>query len=118
MEPRQLATHGFGLWVIEHKKKGSFLGDCGLTYQLVERQQLLEVGYHLQARHRGNGYATEAGRACIAYAFDDLAPSLVCSIVDPDNTASIGVASRLHATHRTFTNDGGQTMRLYWSTPT
>jgi hypothetical protein len=43
------AEHGFGLWVIEHKDEGLFLGDCGLTYQLVEGDRLLELGYHLQS---------------------------------------------------------------------
>lgn len=110
------AVHGFGLWVLEHKETGDFLGDCGLTYQAVEGQRLLEVGYHLQERHRGHGYATEAGRACMAYAFDELDAELVCSIVDPANKGSLAVASRLHASQRTFTKDGGQMMRLYWTT--
>lgn len=111
------ATHGFGLWVIEQRDQGRFLGDCGLTYQLVEGEQWLEVGYHLQEQHRGNGYATEAARACLAYAFDHLAVARVCSIVDPENTASRRVASRLHTSHRRFINDKGQTMELYWSMP-
>lgn len=109
------ATHGFGLWVIEHRDEGLFLGDCGLTYQPVEGKQWLEVGYHLQEQHRGKGYATEAARACIAYAFDHLAAPSVCSIVDPENTASIRVASQLHTSHRQFSNDNGRMMDLYWS---
>lgn len=109
------AIHGFGLWVIEHRDEGWFLGDCGLTYQPVGGEQVLEVGYHLQEQHRGNGYATEAARACVAFAFGHLAVSLVCSIVDPENTASIRVASQLHTAHRTFSNERGRTMELYWS---
>jgi RimJ/RimL family protein N-acetyltransferase len=110
------AEHGFGLWVMEHRAGGVFLGDCGLTYQLVDGERLLEVGYHLQQQHRGTGYATEAGRACIAYAFDELAVPLVCSVVDPANTASIGVASRLHTSRREFTDDNGRARELFWST--
>ena len=112
------AADGFGLWVIEHAETGLFLGDCGLTYQSVEGQRLLEVGYHLQAQHRGHGYATEAVKVCIAYAFDDLGASLVCSIVDPANTASLAVASRLHPSQRTFADDAGRLRRLYWSVRT
>ncbi|MCP4303795.1 MAG: GNAT family N-acetyltransferase [bacterium] len=111
------ATHGFGLWVAEHRQTGSFLGDCGLTLQPVEGRHLLEVGYHLQAPHRGYGYATEAGRACIAYAFDVLEAPFVCSIVDPTNARSSAVASRLHESQRTFTNDEGCPKQLYWSNP-
>lgn len=108
-------TYGFGLWVIEHRNQGWFLGDCGLTYQRVEGERWLEVGYHLQERHRGNGYAIEAGRACIGYAFDHLDETRICSIVDPENAASGRVAARLHSAYRSFKNEGGRTMQLYWS---
>jgi RimJ/RimL family protein N-acetyltransferase len=106
---------GFGLWVIEHRDSGEFLGDCGLTYQPVEEDRLLEVGYHLVAGYRGNGYATEAGRACIEHAFANLQAPLVCSIVDPENTGSIHVASRLHDSSRRFENESGRDRLLFWS---
>ncbi len=109
------AEHGFGLWVIEHRDESLFLGDCGLTYQMVEGSLLLEVGYHFQQPHRGFGYATEAGRACVTYAFDELAAPLVCSIVNPENTASTRVASRIHTSRRAFTDDKGQPRELFWS---
>lgn len=82
--------------MIEHRGEGWFLGHCGLTYQPVGDEEWMELGYHLQARHQGNGYATEAARACISYAFDRVAEPRVCSIVDPENTASIRVASAVH----------------------
>lgn len=108
-------THGFGLWVIEDKEVGTFLGDCGLTYQPVDGEEVLEVGYHLQDRHRGQGYATEAGRACVAHAFGVLDTVSVCSIVDPDNSPSIQVASRMHQHHRDFIDSNGNMMLLYWT---
>lgn len=91
----------------------SFLGDCGLTYQKVEGELMLEVGYHLQAQHRGEGFATEAAGACLDFAFHTLGVNHVCSIVDPDNAPSIRVASRLHPSHRTFINDRGREMCLF-----
>lgn len=109
------AEHGFGLWVIEHRETGEFLGDCGLTYQPVGDESKLEVGYHLQSRHRGHGYATEAARACIAHAFGPLNQPTVCSIVHPENAGSNGVASRIHAHQRTFTGADGATLNLYWT---
>ena len=109
------AVDGFGLWVIERRDDASFLGDCGLTYQQVEGKAWLEVGYHLQEQHRGNGYATEAAAVCITHAFGVLAAPRVCSIVDPDNAASIRVASRLHQSNRAFTSEQGKPMVLYWS---
>jgi RimJ/RimL family protein N-acetyltransferase len=108
-------TDGHGLWVIEDPTTKTFLGDCGLTYQLVEDEQLLEIGYHLQHRHRRHGYATEAAQACHAYALDELDANLVCSIVDPRNIASIAVARRIHNSTRSFLTQTGTTMNLYWT---
>jgi RimJ/RimL family protein N-acetyltransferase len=109
------ATHGFGLWVIEHRDESQFLGDCGLTCQPVAGGQWLEVGYHLQRRYRGKGYATEAARACVDYALERLAAERVCSIVDPANTPSIRVASRVHDASRTFLRSSGEIRLLFWS---
>jgi RimJ/RimL family protein N-acetyltransferase len=109
------SRYGFGLWAIERRDSGKFLGDCGLTYQHVEDDEVLELGYHLVAEHRGAGFATEAGRACLDFAFDRLETASVCSIVDPDNESSIGVSSRLHDSSRSFTNRDGRRMLLFWT---
>lgn len=105
---------GFGLWVIEHNGTGTFLGDCGLTVQTVDGDQLVEVGYHVTADQRGNGYATEAGRACVDYAFREVGVASVCSIVDRANTSSIAVASRIH-THRRPAEYRNRRVILFWT---
>ena len=109
------AEHGFGLWVIEDASTGAFLGDCGLTYQLVEGERLLELGYHLILDKRGRGFVTEAGRTCIEYAFDNLGHDFVCSTVHPDNTPSRRVAGRLHSNERPYRKEDGTFRILYWS---
>jgi RimJ/RimL family protein N-acetyltransferase len=50
-------------------REGGILGACGLIH--AERETP-EVGYWLGAKHWGKGYATEAVRAVIDYAFTDL----------------------------------------------
>lgn len=112
---RNYRDHGFGLWVIEDMTTGEFLGDCGLTYQPVEGDRLLELGYHLLDHRRGKGLVTEAGRACLDYAFDQLAAPMVCSTVHPENTPSMAVAKRLHTFERTYLKDDGQTRMLFWT---
>ncbi|MGA7270391.1 MAG: GNAT family N-acetyltransferase [Acidimicrobiia bacterium] len=109
------AAHGFGLWVIEHRLEGWFLGDCGLTYQPVAGDRWVELGYHLQARYRGNGYVSEAARACLGHAFGPLGIDRVCSVVDPENTASIRVASRIHDHSRALVRRGHPPRLLFWS---
>jgi RimJ/RimL family protein N-acetyltransferase len=112
---RNYRDHGFGLWAIEDLSSGAFLGDCGLTYQPVEGDRLLELGYHLLAEHRGKGLVTEAGRACLDYALDQLAAPMVCSLVHPENAPSMAVAGRLHSSQRTYLKDDGQTRLLFWT---
>jgi RimJ/RimL family protein N-acetyltransferase len=103
---RNYADTGFGLWAMEPRGEPRLIGDCGLTWQEVEGRQELEIGWHLHAAERGKGYATEAARACLAYAFRTLDPPLVCSIVRPDNAASCTVAGRVHRHQRDFVKSG------------
>jgi ribosomal-protein-alanine N-acetyltransferase len=93
---------GFGLWAMELKVDGRFVGDCGLTYQDVEGRQELEIGYHVHERERGKGYATEAARACLDFGFAHTSCQSICSIVRPSNTASCAVAGRVHSARREF----------------
>lgn len=99
---RNYERHGFGLWGLELKPEGGFVGDAGLTMQPVEGRELLEIGYHVHLDQRGKGLATEAAQACLRWAFAHTAHDLVCSIVDPRNHASIAVARRVHKAQRMF----------------
>lgn len=47
----------------------------------------------------GHGYATEAGRAAISYAFSELAAAHVISLIRPENSQSIRLAERLGETY-------------------
>ena len=106
---------GFGLWVIEDRHSGGFLGDCGLTYQPVEGEQVIELGYHLVAEHRGHGFVTEAGRQCLGYGFNVLGAEMICSLVHPENLASRAVAARLHPHNRTYLKPDGTERLIFWT---
>lgn len=97
---RNYDEFGFGLWAMELREVGEFIGDCGLTYQDVEGRRGLEIGYHVIERERGKGYATEAARACLDFGFTRTACESVCSIVRPSNVFSCAVASRIHTARR------------------
>jgi ribosomal-protein-alanine N-acetyltransferase len=86
--------HGHALWAVIDKAGGGFVGLCGPIVQEVEGEIELEVGYHLLPAHRGRGFATEAARGVMRYAFDELGAQRVISIILPDNAASIAVALR------------------------
>lgn len=88
------ATDGFGLWAVIRRTDGQFIGQCGLTRQDFNGNQVVEIGYLLERRFWHQGYAIEAARATKAYAFDQLAVPRVWSIIRDTNLASMNVAIR------------------------
>ena len=90
------ARDGIGLWAVEDKATGEFLGQCGLSWQRVPWQEapLMEVGYLFLRSRWHNGYATEAAAACRDYALDVLGQPVVCSIIRDTNAPSRRVAER------------------------
>ena len=114
---RVYEAFGFGLWVIEPRDDPRLIGDCGLTYQDVEGAELLEIGYHTHAAERGKGYATEAARAVLTYALNDLGAEFVCSKVHPENTASRAVAGRVHDHRRDYLKAGERRLLYFTERP-
>jgi ribosomal-protein-alanine N-acetyltransferase len=108
---------GFGLWALELLGSEVFVGDAGITYQTVEEQRILEIGWHIHPDFRGRGYAPEAGSACLKFGFSSLRADSLGSIVDPANTASIKVASRVHEQHRSYQGKTGRMLLYYTHAP-
>ena len=90
---RGYARDGFGLWIIEDRA-GEFVGDCGLTWQTVDGTEELEVGYHVLPERQGEGLASEAAAACLAFA-RALGKRRVIAIIRPHNWASRRVAEKI-----------------------
>lgn len=84
---------GFGMWAIEEKASGRLIGRAGLFEP--EGWPGFEVGWVLGRAWWGHGYATEAAREALRYAFEDLDRDHVISLIRPDNHPSIRVAERL-----------------------
>jgi RimJ/RimL family protein N-acetyltransferase len=93
MVDAELAERGHGRVAVLDRESGGFLGRTGLRHwsQFGET----EVSWVLRPEARGKGYATEAGRAALAWGFEALDLRYVTAMVQPDNTASIRVAERL-----------------------
>ena len=75
---------GYGLWVVE--REGELIGRIGLLNP--EGWPGLEVGWLLGRDAWGHGYATEAARASVEYAWRELGAHELISLIAPDNTAS------------------------------
>ena len=88
------ATDGHGLWAVVLRESGEMIGDCGLVWQDVDGERLVEVAYHLHRAHWNRGYATEAARECMRYGFDVLSLPKIISLIRPENVASRRVAEK------------------------
>jgi RimJ/RimL family protein N-acetyltransferase len=84
---------GYGTWAVERKSDGAFIGRVGVINP--EGWPGLEVGWTLGRPYWGRGYATEAAKASLRYAFLTQPVDRVISCIDPDNRPSQAVALRL-----------------------
>jgi RimJ/RimL family protein N-acetyltransferase len=97
----RLAEQGWGLWAVEVLGVAPFIGFVGLNQVPFEAHftPAIEVGWRLDRRHWGRGYATEAARAALEFAFEDLACDEVVSFAVLANERSRAVMERLGMTH-------------------
>jgi RimJ/RimL family protein N-acetyltransferase len=102
---------GYGPWALEEKGTGAFVGRSGLYNP--EGWHGLEAGWILAPEHWGKGFATEAGRATIDWAFGTLGADHVISLIHPDNTPSIRVAERIGETHEDTVQLFGHDVLVY-----
>lgn len=84
---------GYGLWAVDEKASGALIGRIGLWYP--EGWPGLEVGWLVDRAHWGKGYASEGGRAALEMGFTQLGASSLCSVIHPENAASIRVAEKI-----------------------
>lgn len=95
MSGRDFAAHGFGLWLIQLQGSGQTIGFCGLRESEHGAPELL---YGLWPQWWGQGFATEAARAVLAYALGILGHAVIAAATDVPNLASIRVLTRLGMT--------------------
>lgn len=86
--------YGFGLWAVILKETDEMIGQCGLSMQLWNGEEVLEIGYLFQKDYWHKEYAIEAAKACKDYAFQKLKANEVCSIIRDTNKPSQNVALR------------------------
>lgn len=117
---------GYGMWGVERKSDGAFVGRVGLWNP--EGWPGLEVGWTLGKEFWGQGYATEAARAAMDFAFITQDISRLLSVIDVENLASQRVAERLGETRgerraieymdKVFTTDVWGISREEWARTT
>lgn len=84
--------HGFGRWAVVRKADGTWLGWCGLKRHANGD---VDLGYRFLREHWGQGYATEAGRACLDLGFGRFKLDTIIGRVAQENVTSLRVLEKL-----------------------
>lgn len=95
------ASDGNGLWAVERRSDGRFLGFVGLARPTFEAHftPAIEIGWRLASDAWGRGYATEAARAALRWGFAVLGADEIVSFTSTGNSRSRAVMERLGMTH-------------------
>jgi ribosomal-protein-alanine N-acetyltransferase len=92
--------HGYGLFAIELKATGDFIGYTGFTQPGFESwfTPCTEIGWRLRKEFWGQGYATEAAKACLECGFGQFGLKEIYSFTAVLNTPSERVMQRIGMT--------------------
>jgi ribosomal-protein-alanine N-acetyltransferase len=85
---------GYGIWPVVHKADHRVIGECGIT-QIPGWEPDIEIAWIFNKAYHGQGYAAEAARAVLEYAFSELRIARLYALIDRFNPRSIAVANRL-----------------------
>ncbi len=110
---KRYADKKFGLQALIDKKTGQFMGQCGLLMQTIDEQTEIEVGYHIFKKYWGQGYAPEAARLFIEYAFKNEISDSITSIINIHNARSQRVAEKNRLTKEKQTTWSGLDVFIY-----
>lgn len=92
----------------------TLVGDVGLSPAGDDEPGVVKVGYTIAPEHQGQGYATEAVRALVGYAFEVLGARIVRAYADEDNVRSTAVMRKAGLTlvDRFEEEEDGQVWRI------
>jgi len=85
--------HGFGRWAVELKDDRAFVGWCGLKYSSDLDEY--DLGYRLMRHFWGQGFTTEAARACLELGFSRFNMPVIVGRTMPENLGSIRILEKL-----------------------
>lgn len=93
----EIESQGWGFWAAEHVASGTFMGMVGLhqVHASLPFAPAVEVGWRLARQWWGQGLATEAAHAALAFGFDVLGLDEVVSFAARSNARSQAVMLRL-----------------------
>ena len=90
----QYKNYGYGRWAMHLNEDDNFIGWCGLKF--IKEKDEIDLGYRLMQPYWGNGYTTEAARACIDYGLHTLGLKKIIAKAHVDNIASWKIMEKLN----------------------
>ena len=92
--------HGLGLFAVENKLTKEFIGYTGFAIPTFESYftPCIEIGWRFKKEAWGQGFATEAAKACLQYGFKSLGFDRVFSFTAVINIKSEKVMQRIGMT--------------------
>jgi RimJ/RimL family protein N-acetyltransferase len=106
---------GYGMWGVFEKGSQALVGRVGFYYP--DGWPELELGWTMGKASWGKGYAPEAARVCLDYAFNVMKREHVISLIDPLNVASIRVAEKIGETVEGDVVIQGHRLLIYGARP-
>ena len=94
-EQQRFDKRGLARFAIELAETKEIIGISGIFEMLPPDEDKVELNYRYPTRQRGQGYATEAAKAILAYGFRTLKLSSIDAVTEPENEASKRVLNRL-----------------------
>lgn len=92
--------YNFSWWAIREKSSGAIVGAACLQHLANVDGAPLEIGWRLVPEHNGKGYATEAAKAIVNYAAEQVGATYLVAVADPENIPSQRVMQRLGMTYK------------------
>lgn len=86
---------GYSWWAFVRRRDGDVIGMGCIQHLNRDPAGPLETGWRLRQDAWGQGYASEAARHMVGWAFDALQPALICAVCQPANIPSSQVMERL-----------------------
>ena len=107
----QWSLRGYGFWGVVETETKELVGRVG--FHNPEGWPGFELGWTIARDRWGRGYATEAARRALRYAYEDLGQKHVISIIHPENERSIAVAKKIGEAFERETELMGKRVLIY-----
>lgn len=95
---KQYKDFGIGRWAVILKETNEFIGWSGIKYiteEINNYNNFYELGYRFIEKHWGKGYASEAGKAFVDYAFNEMNVEVLYAYADAGNENSRKILEKL-----------------------